>query len=330
MSKWKAGITVIELLAVLVILAILALVLVPTLTGLIERTQINANQANINTLNEATRLYRMGESISGLDVFSGTTTDSERINVLFSTGYLSKLVQPMPPYPLYEWDILEQKWVLGDPMNPIDPPLTDYDFDTVRLTDMVSFGSTIPVGSFTDHGQSLQSSGGLMYIPNPKETYQIFLDAQILSEGTNGGYGILFDTIVTNPSTQSDTGWALQIDRGYTGGEVIIRPRIDGVEQSPVVRFGIRFDALGQWTLTGGVKDNTNPWWTETHTIRMEISVVDPMLSQKKIRVWIDDVFLFEHVYVSDVFGSTAQSNVTGLRTWNGVNVAFYRLNITD
>lgn len=205
---------------------------------------------------------------------------------------------------------------------------TTYDFDETILDDLIDVGSSIVSGSFNDTGTSLQSSGGLLYIPNPLESYTINVNAQILTSGTYGGYGILFDTFVNNASTQSDTGWALQFDRGYSGGEIIIRPRSYGGEQNPVSRYGIRFDAQGELTTSGGIKDNTNSWWTEAHTLKLEVSVLNEATQQKRLMVYIDNIYLFTYDYTSTIFEPVSDQNVTGFRTWSGVNVAFYELSI--
>jgi hypothetical protein len=203
---------------------------------------------------------------------------------------------------------------------------TTYDFSDTTLVDLINEGAWVVSGSFENRESSLQSNNGLLYIPNPLTSYTIEVNAQILSSGTAGGYGILFDTTVANPLTQSDTGWALQMDRGYTGGEIIIRPRVQGAERNPVFRYDVRFDAQGQLTTTGGLKNSSNPWWTQEHSIRLEISVLNTSLKQKRLTLFIDDVFLFTFDFVSPVFEPVSAQNVTGFRTWSGVNVAFYEL----
>jgi hypothetical protein len=205
-----------------------------------------------------------------------------------------------------------------------------YDFSEITLDDFIDEGAWIVSGSLNDPGSSLQSSGGLLYMPNPLTSYTINLQTQILSSGTGGGYGILFDTTVNNPSKESDTGWALQFDRGYSGGEIIIRPRVNGGERNPVFRYEVRFDQQGQLTTQGGLKNNSNPWWTAEHTLRLEVSVLNAQLKQKRLTLYVDDQFLFTFDFTSPIFDPVSVQNVTGLRTWSGVNVAFYELVIIE
>jgi len=55
--KQKRGVTLVELLAVIVILGIIAAIAVPTIGGLIERQQIKADEATYDSVLEAGRLY---------------------------------------------------------------------------------------------------------------------------------------------------------------------------------------------------------------------------------------------------------------------------------
>lgn len=55
--KNKRGVTLVELLAVIVILGIIAAIAVPTIGGLIERTRENAAKATYTNVLEAAQLY---------------------------------------------------------------------------------------------------------------------------------------------------------------------------------------------------------------------------------------------------------------------------------
>jgi len=55
--KQKRGVTLVELLAVIVILGIIAAIAVPTIGGLIERQQAKADLATYDSVLEAGRLY---------------------------------------------------------------------------------------------------------------------------------------------------------------------------------------------------------------------------------------------------------------------------------
>lgn len=57
----KKGVTLVELLAVIVILGIIAAIAVPTIGGLLERTRQNAAEAEHTNILEAARLYAIAE-----------------------------------------------------------------------------------------------------------------------------------------------------------------------------------------------------------------------------------------------------------------------------
>jgi prepilin-type N-terminal cleavage/methylation domain-containing protein len=77
----KKGVTLVELLAVVVILGIIAAIAVPTIGGLIERQQEKADIATLTNVAEAAKLYDLTENaadgiyaIADLDIDLGTNT----------------------------------------------------------------------------------------------------------------------------------------------------------------------------------------------------------------------------------------------------------------
>ena len=65
----KKGVTLVEVIAVIVILGIITLIAVPTIGNLINRTRQNADQAIIDSLNQATEYYILMENIVTSDAF---------------------------------------------------------------------------------------------------------------------------------------------------------------------------------------------------------------------------------------------------------------------
>jgi len=79
----KKGVSLIELLAVIVILGVLATISVVMIGKLIARTEVKANEQIIQSLNEATEFYSLQEGILSSDIFNGYDTNGARITQLF-------------------------------------------------------------------------------------------------------------------------------------------------------------------------------------------------------------------------------------------------------
>lgn len=70
--KNKKGVTLVELLAVIVIMGIIAAIAVPAIGGLIENSRLKAVNGTIVTINEAARLYAVTEGNEDGDVETAT------------------------------------------------------------------------------------------------------------------------------------------------------------------------------------------------------------------------------------------------------------------
>ena len=110
-AKQKSGVTVLELLIILVVLGILASIAIPTIGSLIERTRLNADIATVTSLNAATRLYRLSEAEN--DPFLQDTHSAEAlIALLVEDAYLSNYHQPQSKQASYYWSVNHQHWFL--------------------------------------------------------------------------------------------------------------------------------------------------------------------------------------------------------------------------
>ncbi len=70
----KKGVTLVELLAVIVILGIIAAIAVPTIGGLITRQRANAAEATYVSIEEQARLYAIDDA-DGVFTFADLVTD---------------------------------------------------------------------------------------------------------------------------------------------------------------------------------------------------------------------------------------------------------------
>jgi type II secretory pathway pseudopilin PulG len=318
------AVTLVELLTIVVILGIIASIGVVVIGNLITNTQTKAYRETVESLNKATENYVLWDQIITEDAFQGLDTNSERISVLFSKGYITEVQQPNTPYS-FVWDISSQLWMLSsEEIEITDSPEIDYNFEEDSLTAVIEQGAVITTGSFTDTGTSIVTSYGLLFIDNNKSNYTIVVNAE-LDNSTYGGYGILFETILDE--NLKDTGFILQVDRGYSSGEIIIRPRINGNEQNPIYRYPVGFDTNGDFVISGGTKNNSNPWWSQTHNIKMVIEDIDDPTYNKQISLYIDEVFVFTKKFTSAITPSNVSENQTGLRVWT-LDTVFYSFQV--
>ena len=83
--KNQKGLTLVELLAVIVILGIIAAIAVPAIANIIDNSRKDAHYANAESLYDAARLAVVGEDVSGSETF--TVGDAGEFDLL-ALGYL--------------------------------------------------------------------------------------------------------------------------------------------------------------------------------------------------------------------------------------------------
>lgn len=107
----QKGFTLIELIVVIVIVGILASITVPKLFGFTERARISADQSTVGVLNTMTPIYRISNESS--DPFlDETKSDTELIEVLVDSGYLTSFVEPQSQDASFAWVLDEKRWYL--------------------------------------------------------------------------------------------------------------------------------------------------------------------------------------------------------------------------
>jgi prepilin-type N-terminal cleavage/methylation domain-containing protein len=307
--KNKKGITLVELLAVLIIIGIIAGIALTLSSGTIHRMRIRADLANIETLNQSTYLYVTIEDIPA-PYFEPSDSDEERIRLLYDQGYINKIVTAQAKGASIYWSVEDECWLYS--LNAVAADVTEeYIFEDLDTSDFVQSGSWV------DNPTNLYSTYGLLFIENPRSEYQISVSAK-LNSGTSGGLGIFFET--TLAPDNKDSGFILQLDRGYVSGTVLIRPRTNGAEGSPISthKFNYTNSFIPDKNLPEGAL-----WWASTHEITLRVDIDPNTPFTKILSVWIDDQLVFDDFIFQSSISPT--QNFTGLRTWS-LGVEFYHV----
>lgn len=300
----RKGFTLMEWLVVLAVLGILVAVAVPVFTGFLADSRLRADQATLSLLNRATQNYGQTVSSGHPDVFQGLETDASRMDTLVEAGFLDRVAVPQVPGAAFRWETGKQQWVYEGSL-PGEGTGERYVFSEMELD---GFSRT---GQWEARGDGFYSGFGQLFIENPRSSYVIesvaALGEGFFSGGLSGGYGIFFET--TLDGSGRDTGYVLQLDRNYAGGEVVIRPREAGSESSPVLRMS----HASHPDIIPADKDD--PWWTEEHTVVIEVTDPGTQEGKKELRVSIDGEVLVESFEIQAVPDSA--ENHTGYRSWH-------------
>lgn len=108
----KQGFTMLELIIVIAILGILASIMIPVVSGYIDKVNMATDTANLRMLNSVSQLFRLESDPITEDLFSGITSDTARMNALISHGYLTNEVSPKQKNKYYTWMTDIQQWIL--------------------------------------------------------------------------------------------------------------------------------------------------------------------------------------------------------------------------
>lgn len=310
------GLTLIELIALLVILGIIATISIFTIGNTINDAKIEVDSYNLITLNAVTSKYATSLDGSVEDIFEGLDTDSERMQVLIESGYLSAVVETQQNNAAFVWEIDTQEWMIqGGNVEVIIPHNVNYNFseDTIEvLLEDGAYGSSET--AWDSVGDTLQTDNYTeLFVPINKVEYTIVVEAQI-DEGTRGGYGIFFDSTLRNNNPDKDDGYVFQFDRGYGSGSLIVRPRTNGKEGNPI------WQLRSESTDLIPTKVENPDWWSARHIIKITVELIDE--TSKLAVFYIDNIEVGSLAFNVTESGET---NYTGFRVWSAT-ASFYSL----
>lgn len=154
------GVTIIELLVVIVVMGIVSGFSIVMAGNIIENTRLSVDKETVNTLNSATNYYSLYNGKN--TIFDETSSDSEKLQLLFTEGYVDKLITTQSKDASFEWDDENLFWYLvsdgsaialspyGNSFQEIVPNLIQDMQDKFEETG--SYGSTWGDRRYTDLG----------------------------------------------------------------------------------------------------------------------------------------------------------------------------------
>ncbi len=307
----KKGFTLIEIIVTLFIIVILSAIIVPTIASSIERSRESVDLANVRTLNHASAVYRLVEAINEPDTFYDLDTDEDRQDRLANLGYIVAPIEPKSSLNSIEWDVSKQRWVYSKFITSTLQQVSyvfDGNFDSVQFDQLLKGRDrNSPNNTWITTADGLRGTQGSLFFENANNSYVIEATVKMATVSTTGGIGIYVETSLSEDgSLYRDTGYVVQLDRGFANGKLVIRTRDNSVEGNPPVDH----------TYDGVENRNTNPdWWTQDRVVRIEVRQ-DPNNTSKKIMdVYVDGVKSIDGLSI-DANPDPSQ-NFTGVRAWN-------------
>jgi prepilin-type N-terminal cleavage/methylation domain-containing protein len=293
-NKFKRGFTLVEIIVVLVILAILAAFTIPTYLGMIQSANEKEDIITLGFLNRVTVYYGASISIKNNDVFDGLSTDQDRMQLLVDHQYIDEILEPKVSGAQFYWDIPTQKWV----------------YNSIETGKHYIFKELNPMDYIHTHTWNMDdgfySTYGKLFIENQEEEYLISTKAKLDDDGKkNGtGYGVFFETSLTNGNKNRDSGYVLQFDRGLGG--IVIRPRTNGRESSPIYSAYHADNTIIP-------SDKTNEWWTQEHNVDIQVNNAENQTDKKTVNVRIDGETVIQDAIIDS---SSGDIRYTGFRSW--------------
>jgi prepilin-type N-terminal cleavage/methylation domain-containing protein len=113
-KRHEDGFTLVELIVVIAIIGILSSIAVTRISAYAESSKAAADLASLKSLNTVTAIYGVSNSIETADVFTGISTDSQRMQALVDEKLLFALITPKQKNSSFEWNIQNQVWTIGN------------------------------------------------------------------------------------------------------------------------------------------------------------------------------------------------------------------------
>jgi len=127
MKNNQNGITLVELLIVIVVLGVISSVAVFSFGNLVENTRVSTDEVNAERLNQSTRLFKISNP-DREDFYDQNNSWLDLMTILNEEGFLDGMVEPLARDGEFSWDFDNQIWLYnqqyilsGDAVSDFDP-----------------------------------------------------------------------------------------------------------------------------------------------------------------------------------------------------------------
>lgn len=299
-SKTKRGFTLIEIVLVISIAVILAAIFMPNVFRYLSTAKTASDVVEVSRLNTATELYASIDNKSASDVFAGTSSDTERLSVLVSNGYLTSIPVPMQSGASFHYDSAAGAWTLSTGASPDSKTPTvlfKSDFTSMDNINVLSGawhvidGILSPAKTGEDRAILKGTNGS---------DYNISVTAALASSKPgSSGYGIYYRAT----DAANISGYCFQYDPG-AGNRFVVKKVTDGKEASS-------FQMVSMSKVMGSNFDIT-----AAHDIQINVT-------GDKHTITVDGV------KVMDFNDSTFTQGSVGVRSWSDSQVQISDINVT-
>lgn len=284
------GVTLIELLIVIVVLGIISAFSVVAVGEIIKNTKIKADLNNLDTLNQATENYVNRDNITTTDVFEGIDTDYYRIDSLLSLGYIDQRITPQQEDASFGWNVDTQQWQLfvsGNPYNRYDT----YDFSTMTLDDAILDGLTVPSSNLVEYDETngvitLLNQSGMLLKETSSDEYSF--SVTISTQNTSDTRPVFFfDYNDAADDLSKGEGFAILFNRN--SAFVRIFKITNGTSYTQSTTF--------YYSSTGVIPTVATDasWYAGIHTFSFNVTRVNT--STKQMDITVDGQFLKSFTY---------------------------------
>ena len=251
------------------------------------------------------------DQFSFLPLFESADDDSEESEEAAEEN----AEEPQPEEPVYE----STAYNFGDSEQfNLTRNVTQEEFDKVFIIKQNSW-------KIDEDGAGLspeKGGEGRIFVPNNYLNYYVKVvaalnESTLNSEGqprNDSGYAVMFETKLDG--NNNDAGFALQFDRGFDKGAIVIRPREIGADSKGNPRTDEKSPVLQYKELPS--KHENPDWWAKEHQMELRVTGLEGESEKghnKNLSVYLDDKHLFDWTFESEL--KEGNENQVGLRVWH-------------